>query len=179
MTRLVLVLLVALSAVPAALAGYPSTFAMQNGLGVLSKDGETRFVATASGTNTQLVATGGNSLSATISGRFGIPTLRDDRPGLGMFRSGARFVLQSIAGDPRLVKATSFRVVRTSDLGVASTIKLKGIYAFDALSPNGRWMYVTQHVSLNNLMEYVVRAYDLKAHKLLPGRIADRTQKSW
>jgi hypothetical protein len=30
-----------------------------------------------------------------------------------------------------------------------------------------------------DIQHYIVRAYDLNAHKLLPGRIADKTQKSW
>jgi hypothetical protein len=96
-----------------------------------------------------------------------------------MFRSGTKFMLQSIAGDPRVVKETSFRTVRTSDLKALGTIRLKGIWSFDAISPNGRWLYLTQHMSINNLMQYVVRAYDLKANKLVRGRIADKAQKGW
>lgn len=179
MTRFALVVLAALFAVPAALAGYPSTFAMQGGLGVLSKDGETHFTALRFGADTRLVATGAKSIETTIRGSFGIPMLRDDRPALGMFRSGTKFLLQSVAGDPRVVKETSFRTVRTADLKVLDSIRLKGIWSFDAVSPNGRWLYLTQHKSIDNLMEYVVRAYDLKANRLVPGRIADRTQKGW
>ena len=43
------------------------------------------------------------SIETTIRGSFGIPMLRDDRPALGMFRSGTTFLLQSVAGDPRVV----------------------------------------------------------------------------
>jgi hypothetical protein len=175
----VLAVLAALVAVPAAAAGYPSTFAMQGGPGLLSKDGETRYTVLGAGTSTQLVASGASQLKATIGGRFGIPTMRDDQPGLSMFHDGSRFMLQSVAGDPRYVTATSFRTVRTSDLRVLDSIRLKGIWAFDAVAPNGRWLYLTQHLTVNNLMQYVVRAYDLKAHKLVPGRIADKTQKGW
>jgi hypothetical protein len=32
---------------------------------------------------------------------------------------------------------------------------------------------------VNDFQHYVVRAYDLDAHTLLPGRIADKAQKSW
>jgi len=179
MSRFILVALAALVVVPAALGGYPSTFAMQGGTGVLSKDGETHFAALRFGADTRLVATGAKSIETTIPGSFGIPMLRDDRPALGMFRSGTKFLLQSVAGDPRVVKTTSFRTVSTSDLKVLDTIRLKGIWSFDAVSPNGRWLYLTQHKSIDNLMEYVVRAYDLKANKLVPGRIADKTQKGW
>ena len=40
-------------------------------------------------------------------------------------------------------------------------------------------LYLIQHSSTQDIQHYVVRAYDLNAHKLLPGRIADKTQKSW
>jgi hypothetical protein len=40
-------------------------------------------------------------------------------------------------------------------------------------------LYVIQHTSSEDLQHYVVRAYDLPSHALRPGRIADKTQKSW
>src|ERR671935_2819278 len=40
-------------------------------------------------------------------------------------------------------------------------------------------LYLIQHVSATDLSRYVVRAYNLDADRLLPGRIADRTQKGW
>src|SRR5207237_2690765 len=39
--------------------------------------------------------------------------------------------------------------------------------------------YLIQHSSADDLQRYTVRAYDLTAHQLVPGRIADKTQKSW
>jgi DNA-binding beta-propeller fold protein YncE len=56
---------------------------------------------------------------------------------------------------------------------------LKGNFAFDALSPDGSKLYLIQHRSEQDVQHYTVRAYDLNAHKLLPGRIADKTQKGW
>jgi hypothetical protein len=40
-------------------------------------------------------------------------------------------------------------------------------------------LYLIQHVSRTDLSRYVVRAYDLATDRLLPGRIADRTQRGW
>jgi len=48
-----------------------------------------------------------------------------------------------------------------------------------ALSPDGSRLYLIQHTSVDDLQHYVVRAYDLATHTLLPGRVADKTQKSW
>jgi hypothetical protein len=59
------------------------------------------------------------------------------------------------------------------------TVKLHGDFAFDALSPHGSRLYLIQHTSTKNLDRYIVRAYDLRGHRLLPGTIADRTQRGW
>ena len=42
-------------------------------------------------------------------------------------------------------------------------------------------MYLIQytHPQTGNLTHYIVRGYDLRTNRLLPGRIADRTQKGW
>ena len=62
---------------------------------------------------------------------------------------------------------------------VREQFTLKGNYSFDALSPDASKLYLIQRVDANNYSRYIVRAYDLSTHTLLPGRIADRTQKSW
>src|SRR5207237_486058 len=72
-----------------------------------------------------------------------------------------------------------FQVVRTTDLAPVQRVVLKGNFAFDALSPDGSRLYLIQRVSQQNLSRYVVRAYSLDRRRLLPGRIADRTQRGW
>ena len=69
--------------------------------------------------------------------------------------------------------------MRTRNLAVRDSIRLKGAFAYDALSPEGTTLYLIQHSSADDLQHYVVRAYDLAAHRLLPGRIADKTQQGW
>jgi hypothetical protein len=178
MTRLRTLLLVALAALActgAALAAYPGTYGQQGGNGVLSLDGRTRFLATPDGGRTTLEALrGGRTRSRTIAGVLGIPTMILNGTALGMFHDGSAFVLQSLANRSH----TSFALVRTSDLRVRQRIALRGSYAFDAVSPNGRRLYLIEHRS-EDFQHYVVRAYDLRAHRLLPGRIADKTQASW
>ena len=78
------------------------------------------------------------------------------------------------------LKATSsFMIVGAKDLAPRSTITLKGTFGFDALSPDGSRLYLIQHTSVNDIQHYIVRVYDLKTHKLLPGRVADKSQQSW
>ena len=114
-------------------------------------------------------------ISQTIPGAFGVPTLTVDGPGSGMFRDGSTFILQSMG----LQASTQFVLLRTADLSTRDQIKLKGTFGFDALSPDGTMMYLIQHRTTQDIQHYIVRAYDLSTHKLLPSRIADKTQESW
>ena len=175
----VLIATAALAVVPAALAGYPSPWAAQGGEGVMSNDGLIRFVTFGAGQKT--VVTGINTSDGSvwkahaIDGSYGVPMLTQNGTAGGMFRDGSTFVLQSTGYH----RTTSFRLISTTTLGPLDAIRLEGTFAFDALSPDGSRLYLIQHTSAKDLQHYVVRAYDLKRHTLLPGRIADKTQKSW
>jgi hypothetical protein len=114
-------------------------------------------------------------ISKSIPGSYGVPMLTSSGPGGGMFRDGSAFVLQSTG----LFATTQFVLVSTSDLAVRDQIVLKGTFAFDALSPDGSKLYLIQHKSVQDIQHYIVRGYDLSTHELMPGRIADKTQKSW
>lgn len=176
---LVLIVLGALAAVPAAFAAYPSPYAAQGGEGVMSKDGLLRYVAMKSGADTIVRAVrtsnGSVAMSQPVSGSFGVPMLTAGGPGAGLFRDGSTIVLQSTG----YTDNTTFQLVNTSDLAARGTIALKGTFAFDALSPDGSKLYLIQHTSMNDLQHYVVRVYDLGTHTLLPRKIADKTQKGW
>jgi hypothetical protein len=168
----------ALALAGSASAAFPGTYGIQNGVGVPSPSGSVRYVATHRSGNTLLAAVDARSgkrvRSATLHGSYGIPTLITTGEPLGMFRDGRTFVLQSTG----IADRTSFVLVRTSDLRARRTIALAGSYAFDAVSPNGARLYLVQHRS-EDFQHYVVRAYDLRSGRLLPGRVADKTQASW
>jgi hypothetical protein len=175
----VLVVLGALAVVQVASGAYPAPFAAQGGEGVLSNDGSLRFVAIGAGESTVVSAIktsdGSGWRSQTVAGSFGVPMLTQRGPAGGMFRDGSTFVLQSTGYN----QATQFMLISTQDLATRDSIALKGNFAFDALSPDGSRLYLIQHRSEQDVQHYTVRAYDLSAHKLLPGRIADKTQKGW
>jgi hypothetical protein len=176
---LYLVVLGALVVVPGASAAYPGPYSVQGGEGVLSNDGSLHFIALGSGESTLVRANrssdGTTAMSRMIAGAYGVPTISTTGPGEGMFRDGSTFVLQSTGWHP----STQLLLLRTQDLSTSAQINLNGTFAFDALSPNGTMLYLIQHRTLQDVEHYVVRAYDLSARKLLPGRIADKTQKSW
>ena len=160
--RASLVAAAALALASAAYGAYPGTYAQLGSLGAIG------VTTTAGGTS---ISRGASSI--VVKGRYGIPTLITTGTPLGLSHDGSVLVLQSMNQEH-----SSFVVLRTRDLRVTQTISLHGSFAFDALSPNDRTLYLIEHRSAD-LQHYVVRAYDLAAHTLRPGRIADKTQRSW
>jgi hypothetical protein len=166
-----------LAGVPRALAAFPSPMAAQ-GQPLLSADGSLQYVASDAGGNTTVFAQqrdGATTRTKTVHGSFGIPMITPNGQMGGLFRDGSAFVLQSMGYRPH----TEFRIVRTSDLSIQRKLGLRGTFAFDALSPDGSRLYLIQHSSAQDIQHYVVRAYDLRRGRLLPGRIADKTQRGW
>jgi hypothetical protein len=177
---LLLVAVAALAVVPLAFGAYPAPIAVQGGDGVRSLDGSMRFVALKAAGGRTLVravrtSDGSTAITQTVAGAFGVPALTQSGLAGGLFHDGSALVLQSVG----IASASRFVVVGTQDLAVRDTIALKGTFGFDALSPDGSRLYLIQHTSKDDLQHYVVRAYDLSTHRLLPGRIADKTQKGW
>ncbi len=160
--RASLVAAAALALASAAYGAYPGTYAQLGSLGAIG--------VTAAGADTS-VSRGASSV--VVHGQYGIPTLITTGTQLGLSHDRSLLVLQSMNQ-----QHSSFVVLRTSDLSVTQTISLKGSFAFDALSPNAQTLYLIEHRS-SDLQHYVVRAYDLATQTLRPGRIADKTQKSW
>jgi hypothetical protein len=175
-----LVVLAALVLPSSALAAYPTPYAQQGNPGVLSTDGAVRFVAyDAPGATTTLAAVsasdGSRLRSSTLPGSFGVPMLTYNGVAGGLSHDGKTLVLQSVGLPPK----KRFTIVGTDDLAARDTIALSGLFGYDALSPDAKTLYLIQRKSSTDYDHYVVRAYDLALHTLLPGRIADRTQKTW
>jgi hypothetical protein len=173
-----LVVAAALVAVPSALAAFPAPFALQDGSGLLSVDGSVHFVAHKAGRDTLVSAIAtSNGVTVdrrTVAGAYGIPFVTPTLAG-GSFHDGSAFVLQNIGIEP----TSRFLILGTHDLATQESIALKGTFGFDALSPDGSTLYLIEHTSTEDVQHYVVRAYDLRTHALLPGRVADKTQESW
>src|SRR5262249_32527342 len=49
-------------------------------------------------------------------------------------------------------------------------------WGFDAISPDGRTVYLTQILPSTGVLRYVVRAYDLGLRQLVKGAIADKSE---
>lgn len=165
---------------PAALADGPMPAAMQGSAGVVAPDGKLRYVALGVGSKTEIetVSTADGSLQGwtTLAGSFGIPTITFDADGgTGLSSDGKTLVVTTLG----LGADTRVALLTTRTLRLRDAFTLKGRFTYDAISPDGSRLYFIQWVDMTNLNKYVVRAYDLRTHALLPGSIADRTQKSW
>jgi hypothetical protein len=155
------------------------SYISQGGLGVLAPDGKTRYVAlpTRSSTAIERVRVRGGRVTgwATLAGFWGIPAPTAGANGAeGLTYDGRRLVVTTPGFAP-----SKFAVIDAKTLRVIDRFTLNGSFAYDALSPDGNTLYLIQHVDSSNINRYVVRAYVLSSHTLLPGRIADKTQLDW
>jgi hypothetical protein len=176
-------LVAALVLAPAAFAdGGPSPGVDQGSYGLLSVNGAVRY-ATLSGTRSTVLeairTSDGHVLRwRTLDGGWGIPFVTYNGTTGGLARNGRTLVLAESAFSGGLRDRSVFAVVDPKTFGF-ERITLGGDFAFDAISPDARRLYVIEHVSATNFSRYLVREYDLQTDRLLPGAIADRTQRGW
>jgi hypothetical protein len=169
-----------LALAPAALADGP-IYVTVGGAGVVTHDGKFHFVTVPNGNGGTLlekleVGHGRLYWWMTLPGSWGTPSIGNGAPsGQGLSRDGHTLVLASTGGP--YSSPSKFLVVDPRRAKVVRTITLRGSFTFDAMAPDGSRMYLIQYTraASNDLTHYVVRAYDLRTNRLLPGRIADRT----
>ena len=71
---------------------------------------------------------------------------------------------------------TSFLVLDTQRLRVRERVDLPGFVSFDAISPDGRLLYLVTYDSATNPFDYSVRVYDVEAGKYKAGEIVDPSE---
>jgi hypothetical protein len=179
MRRVLVAALAALVLPSAALAAGPS-YVAQGSVGILGKGGKNRFVAVSTGGGTAIarISVHGGAVNgwATLSGEWGIPQPTFSAGRLeGLTRDGKRLIVGTVGA----TYPSRFAVLDTKTLRSVDSISLDGRFAYDALSPDGKTLYLSQYVDEDNAGRYVVRGYDLEQHELLPGRIADKAQHGW
>jgi hypothetical protein len=107
--------------------------------------------------------------------RLGVPTVTFAGLVEGTWAKGRRLVLASSMYDD--AAATTFVVLDTRTLAPLRTIRLRGAFAFDAVSPDGRRLYVLHYPQgVNGGIRYVVRSVSLRTGKLERGAIVDKTE---
>lgn len=155
--KLAVVALAALAlAAPAAAVGpWPGTVSRVAGYRVASD-----------GTTTRLHA---GKRVARLPGAWRIPAITSTQVPGGLSPDGRLLVLvQGNDAATQLRHRSSFLVVSTRTLVPRPVIVLPGEFGYDAVSADGRTLYVIEHRDTTNLNAYVVRAYDLVRRRLYP-----------
>jgi hypothetical protein len=180
MRRLALCLAIVVGALVAASAARADgpTFVTQFGQGVTH--GAVRYVPVsvypANRTDLVTISTvdGSAGQALQLPGQWGLPAIGSGAEGLS--RDGRTLVLGQVAIG--VTSPSKFLIVNPVRMKIVRTIVLRGYFSFDALSPNASRMYLIQytHGKSQDLTHYIVRGYDLRTNRLLPGKIADRSE---
>ncbi|MDQ4019940.1 MAG: hypothetical protein M3188_08975 [Actinomycetota bacterium] len=155
--------------------GGPAPGFLDGGRGVETADGARRYVTLTSGGRTVVaeLRSGGVVRHATIHGTWGVPMVAFDGTTAGLIRHGRMLVLAGTIGVPR----STFALVGTHRLRLRETIALRGAFSFDAASPDGRTLFLIQHLGLA-ADRYRVRAYDVAQRRLVRRVVSDPREKT-
>ncbi len=185
MRRRILIMLAAgiacaIGATPAASAGGPSPGVSQGWDGLVR--GNVRYVSIPAGTSTsiQVISRNGGRVLRfmNLEGTWGIPMVDFHQTAEGLLPDGRTLLLaQPLYSGQTLRRTTTFALVDVKKMKLRGTIRIPGAMAFDAVSPDARYLYLTEYVSPEDPGLYRVRAYDLNTSRLLAKIVADR--RSW
>jgi hypothetical protein len=144
--------------------------------GVASSIDGARYVTIPAGSKTiveRVEQHGGRVLAwRSLSGTFTIPAVAYDGSAGGLSADGTTLALiEPRASFPRA--ATRLLVLSTDGLKTRRLITLQGDFSFDAISPNGSWLYFIHYVSPNDPTRYLVQAFDVQRGRLLAKPIID------
>lgn len=109
----------------------------------------------------------------TIRGAFGIPYVAFDGTAEGISHDAKTLVLADVGAN---ATQTRFAVLSTATLRLKKALTLPGLWAYDALSPNGRTLYATQYLGTGANARYNVRSVSLVTGKPVGGAIIDRRE---
>ncbi len=144
--------------------------------GVASSSGEARYVTIPAGGRTivERVAQHGGQVLAwrSLRGTFTIPAVAYDGSASGLSADGTTLVLiEPRASFPRA--ETKLLVLKSAGLKPRRLVTLRGDFSFDAISPNGSWLYLIHYVSPTDPTRYLVQAFDVQHGQLAARPIID------
>jgi hypothetical protein len=111
-------------------------------------------------------------LTGFVRGSYGVPGVGYGGTGTGLSADRRTLVVERLASASQ-PKRTTLAVLNARTLRVRTHITLPGYFTVDAVSPKGRWLYLTHYRSFSNIYRYEVLAYDLATRKLLSTPIVD------
>jgi hypothetical protein len=144
--------------------------------------GKLRYVAQPASTTTEVdvlnVQTSRVLRHMRVTGKWGIPLVAYDGTAEGLFPNGRTLLLAQDPYNGQTLRATTkFTLVDTRRMKVSRRIQLKGAFTFDAVSRDGRYVYLIEYLSPEDPSSYRVRAYDLRGAGLLAKIVSDK--RSW
>jgi len=166
---------IALTAPASALADGGPALPVQGGSGISAPGSHDRYVAVSAGHDATVIKRLGTypgEMSVRVRGSYGIPSVGSGGQMTGLAADGRTLVLAELFGGA-VPRTTRLLVLATPRLAVRARIALPGWSVIDAISPGGRWLYLINYPSANDLSRYEVRAYDLVAGHMLPRPIVD------
>ena len=108
-----------------------------------------------------------------LPGDFATPMVAMDGSQTGLSADGTTLVLVK-NGRRYPPRKTELLVLYAQGLQTADQVTLPGFHSVDAISPDGRWVYLIHYTKpLRDPNAYEVRAYDLKRHRMDPKPVID------
>jgi hypothetical protein len=141
--------------------------------GVPASDWHVLYSSHSSGASTIVRAIDpmGGSIQREISvaGAWRLPTIGLAQLPGGLSADGRTLVLES--NTPASGTTTRFAIVATEGPVTPRVVTLPGRFTFDALSPDGTFLYVVEHLTRS---DYLVRQVDVRTGDLAAGAILDK-----
>lgn len=110
--------------------------------------------------------------SRLLPGHYTVPAVAYDGSAGGLSADGRELVLiEPRVSFPR--RETTFAVLSARGLVLQRLVRLRGDFSFDAVSPSGGRLYLIQYTSPTDPTRYAVRAFDVRAGRLLREPIVD------
>ncbi len=179
-------LLVLRMAKPTSNAGFAVIGPGQGGIlfnlpdGIVSHDWHALVSLAADGASTRVevrTPEGGDlPIRISVPGTWRLPTVGVARVASGLSGDGSTLVLEEAvdAAPAGPTSRTRFAFVSTSGSKVPRIVTLDGSFAFDALSPDGQWLYVLEYLAGGDPTHYQVRRLEIATAKLQDGSIVDK-----
>lgn len=119
-----------------------------------------------------------NPASLSLDGTWRFPTIGEDPTLVGLSGDASTQVLVDASAGGPTASISRFAVVPASLDRKAPVISLTGHFEYDAISTDGRKLYVVEHLAGPPAGHYQVRQVDVASGALQPGAVADKTNVS-
>ena len=136
-----------------------------------------RYVTFGAGRATSVQELARGAVSAVrVPGHYGVPAVDPNGTTTGLSADGRTLILAEIDAylPPRTTRLLA--LAASPRLAIRSRLTLPGWWTVDAISPDGRWLYLIQYTS-SDISKYAVRAYDLLARRMLAEAVVDPRER--